>query len=95
LSLPRRLEDTLEKLENGDLRVRVRSIETERLMRRQSNLQIGTTYALIVSAFTLSATILLVNHYLWLALLPALIAAGAGVALIRLLIRLDRYDRIS
>ena len=95
LSLPRRLEDTLEKLENGDLRVRVRSIETERLMRRQSNLQIGTTYALIVSAFTLSATILLVNHYLWLALLPALIAAGAGVALIRLLIRHDRYDRIS
>ena len=95
LSLPRRLEDTLEKLENGDLRVRVRSIETERLMRRQSNLQIGTTYALIVSAFTLSATILLVNHYLWLALLPALIAVGAGVALIRLLIRLDRYDRIS
>jgi predicted unusual protein kinase regulating ubiquinone biosynthesis (AarF/ABC1/UbiB family) len=78
LSLPRRLEDTLEKLENGDLRVRVRSIETERLMRRQSNLQIGTTYALIVSAFTLSATILLVNHYLWLALLPALIAAGQG-----------------
>ncbi len=38
--LPRRLEDTLEKLERGDVRVRVRSIETERLLRRQSNIQL-------------------------------------------------------
>lgn len=95
LSLPRRLEDTLEKLESGDLRLRVRSIETERLLRRQSNLQMATTYALIVSAFTLSATILWVNHYAWLALVPGLIAVVIGVTLIRLLVRLDRYDRMS
>ena len=94
LSLPRRLEDTLEKLERGDLRVRVRSIETERLLRRQSSMQMGTNYALIISAFTLSATILFVNHYVWLALVPALIAAAVGVALIRLFLRLDRYDRM-
>jgi predicted unusual protein kinase regulating ubiquinone biosynthesis (AarF/ABC1/UbiB family) len=36
LGLPRRLEDTLEKLERGDVRVRVRSPETDRLLRRQS-----------------------------------------------------------
>ncbi len=47
LGLPRRLEDTLEKLERGDMRLRVRSIETERLLRRQSNIQIGTSYAVI------------------------------------------------
>ncbi|GAX35161.1 ABC1 kinase family protein [Nodularia sp. NIES-3585] len=91
--LPRRLEDTLEKLERGDMRVRVRSIETERLLRRQSNIQLGTTYALIISGFTLSATILLVNRYVWLAILAGLIAAAISVILIRLLSRLDRYDR--
>lgn len=94
LGLPRRLEDTLEKLEQGDVRVRVRSIETERLLRRQSNIQIGTTYALIISGFTLSATILLVNHYLWLAIIAGLIAVGVSTLLIRLLMRLDRYDRM-
>ncbi|BAZ32701.1 ABC-1 domain-containing protein [Cylindrospermum sp. NIES-4074] len=94
LGLPRRLEDTLEKLERGDMRVRVRSIETERLLRRQSNIQLGTSYALIISGFTLSATILLVNHYQWLALLAGLIAAAVSVILIRLLLRLDRYDRM-
>ncbi|MBE9209474.1 AarF/ABC1/UbiB kinase family protein [Nostoc sp. LEGE 06077] len=92
--LPRRLEDTLEKLERGDMRVRVRSIESERLLRRQGNIQLGISYALIISGFTLSATILLVNHYVWLALLAGLIAAAVSVILIRLLIRLDRYERM-
>ncbi|MEH2051034.1 ABC1 kinase family protein [Nostoc sp.] len=92
--LPRRLEDTLEKLEQGDMRLRVRSIETERLLRRQSSIQLSISYALLISGFTLSATILVVKDYVWLALLPALIAAGLSAILIRLLSRLDRYDRM-
>ncbi|MEH2449537.1 MAG: AarF/ABC1/UbiB kinase family protein [Nostoc sp.] len=94
LGLPRRLEDTLEKLERGDMRLRVRSIETERLLRRQSSIQLSISYALLISGFTLSATILVVNNYLWWALVPGLIAAGLSVILIRLLLRLDRYDRM-
>ncbi|WP_026082643.1 ABC1 kinase family protein [Mastigocladopsis repens] len=94
LGLPRRLEDTLDKLERGDVRVRVRSTETERLLRRQSSVQLGMTYAVIVSGFTLSATILLVNEYVWLAMLALLIAAAVSGLLIRLLMRLDRSDRM-
>ncbi|ARV63096.1 hypothetical protein BZZ01_18285 [Nostocales cyanobacterium HT-58-2] len=94
LGLPRRLEDTLEKLERGDVRVRVRSVETERLLRRQTNVQIGMTYAVLISGFTLSATILLVKGYIWLAIFAGLIAAAVSSLLIRLLMRLDRYDRM-
>jgi len=92
--LPRRLEDTLEKLERGDMRLRVRSIETERLLRRQSSIQLSISYALLISGFTLSATILVVSNHAWWALVPALIAVGISVILIRLLLRLDRYDRM-
>ncbi|MEO1762965.1 MAG: AarF/ABC1/UbiB kinase family protein, partial [Cyanobacteria bacterium J06629_18] len=92
--LPRRLEDTLEKLERGDVRVRVRSIETERLLRRQTNILLGGIYALIISGFTLSATILLVQNYVWFAVFAGLIAATVSWLLIRLLLRLDRYDRM-
>ncbi|MHC5670781.1 ABC1 kinase family protein [Nostoc sp.] len=92
--LPRRLEDTLEKLERGDIRLRVRSIETERLLRRQSSIQLSISYALLISGFTLSATILVVSNHAWWALVPGLIAAGLSVILIRLLFRLDRYDRM-
>lgn len=92
--LPRRLEDTLEKLERGDMRLRVRSIETERLLRRQSSIQLSISYALLISGFTLSATILVVSNHEWWALVPALIAVGLSVILIRLILRLDRYDRM-
>ena len=94
LGLPRRLEDTLDKIERGDIRLRVRSVETERLIRRQSNIQLGISYALIISGFTIAATILLVSHYVWLAAFIGLIAASVSFALMRLLLRLDRYDRM-
>ena len=94
LGLPRRLEDTLDKIERGDIRLRVRSVETERLIRRQSNIQLGISYALIISGFTIAATILLVSHYVWLASLIGLIAASVSFILVRLLLRLDRYDRM-
>ncbi|HAE05345.1 MAG TPA: hypothetical protein DCG18_00995, partial [Richelia sp.] len=94
LGLPRRLEDTLERLEKGDVRLRFRSIETERLLRRQSNVQLSMTYSVIISGFTLSATILLLEDYIWLAIFAVLIAATVSWLLIRLLLRLDRYDRM-
>ncbi|MEQ8754521.1 MAG: AarF/ABC1/UbiB kinase family protein [Coleofasciculus sp. G1-WW12-02] len=94
LGLPRRIEDTIEKLERGDIRLRVRSIESDRILRRMSSIQIGTNYALLLSAFTLSATILFVNGQAGLALVVALVAAAIAFALIRLLRRLDRFDRM-
>ncbi|HEY9825200.1 MAG TPA: AarF/ABC1/UbiB kinase family protein [Stenomitos sp.] len=92
--LPRRLEDTLDKLEQGDLRLRVRSIETDRALRRVSNVNLSTNYVLLVGTFTISATILLVNQYIWLAATSALLALGMGVMLVRLLLRIDRYERM-
>ena len=40
--LPRRMEDTIEKLDRGDIRLRVRSLETERILRRLNATQQGT-----------------------------------------------------
>jgi len=92
--LPGRIEDTIEKLDRGDIRLRVRSTETDRAIRRLGMVQLGTNLALLVSAFTLSATILLVNNWAWLALATALVAALLAGSLIRLLMRLDRMDKM-
>jgi predicted unusual protein kinase regulating ubiquinone biosynthesis (AarF/ABC1/UbiB family) len=93
LGLPRRIEETLDKLERGDVRVRVRSIETDRILRRMNGVNMGTNYTLLVCTFTLSATIIVAAGYGWWALIPAIAALVAAIALIRLLIRLDRADR--
>nr|WP_306465750.1 AarF/ABC1/UbiB kinase family protein [Spirulina major] len=93
LGLPRRIEDTIEKLERGDIRVRVRSTESDRLLRKLSSVQLLTNYTLLVGAFTLSATILLVNDKIVLAIVVAGLAAIISLFLLRLMRRLDRYDR--
>ncbi|MDX2239669.1 MAG: AarF/ABC1/UbiB kinase family protein [Leptolyngbyaceae cyanobacterium bins.302] len=92
--LPRRIEDTLDKLERGDIRVRVRSTETDRILRRMSGVNLGMNYTLLLCTFTLSATILLVNGYAWIATLAAAAAVVTGIVLIRLMIRIDRSDRM-
>ncbi len=95
LGLPRRLEDTIDKLERGDIRVRVRSSETDRYLRRLSSMQQNTNYTILVATFTLSATMLFVNQY---AIAAGVIGAFALIAMIvwfRQMRKLDRQDRTS
>lgn len=92
--LPRRIEDTLDKLERGDIRVRVRSTETDRILRRMNGVNMGMNFTLLVCTFTLSATILLVNGYLWIAAVAGVVALIIGVMLIRLMMKIDRADRM-
>jgi predicted unusual protein kinase regulating ubiquinone biosynthesis (AarF/ABC1/UbiB family) len=94
LGLPTRLEDTLNKLEQGDLRMRVRSVETDRAIRRLSSVNMGTNYALLTGAFTLAGTILLVNQFIWFAIIPGILAVVSGGAFIRVLVKMDRYERM-
>ena len=94
LGLPRRIEDTIEKLERGELRVRTRSLESERILRRLSAVQLGTNYTILLSAFVLSATLLLVNGYNVVAAVALGIAIIPGWSLLRLWKRIDRIDRM-
>lgn len=94
LGLPRKIEDTIDKLERGDLLLRVRSQESDRVLRRLSAIQLSTNYTMLVSAFVLSATILLVQGYVKMAIGVIIVAAIPGFALFRLLRRIDRLDRM-
>lgn len=73
--------------------MRVRATETDRLLRRMSNMQMTTNYTLLVSALTLSATILVVSGEVWLAGGVAVVAIVLVIALLRLMARINRADR--
>lgn len=94
LGLPRRIEDTIDKLERGDLRVRIRSLESERVLRRLSAIQLGTNYTILLSALILSATLLFINGSKIGAVLAIAVAAIPGWSLLRLWKKIDRYDRM-
>jgi len=92
--LPRRIEASLDRLDRGDIRVRVRSTETDRLLRRMNTMQMGTNYVLVTCALVLSATLLFVNNYLVIAAVVLLIALAPAWSLWRLLKRIERQDRM-
>ncbi|MBC6473921.1 MAG: AarF/ABC1/UbiB kinase family protein [Hormoscilla sp. GM102CHS1] len=94
LSLPRRLEMTLDKLEQGDIRLRVRSTETDRLIRHLSSVNMATNYVLSIAALTLSATILFVSGYPGLAVVVVAGATILAVVLFRLLRSISSLDRM-
>jgi predicted unusual protein kinase regulating ubiquinone biosynthesis (AarF/ABC1/UbiB family) len=94
LGLPRRIEDTIDKLEKGDLRVRIRSLESERVLRRLSAIQLGTNYTILLSTLILSATLLFTNGNNLGAAIAITIALVPGWSLLRLWKKIDRYDRM-
>jgi predicted unusual protein kinase regulating ubiquinone biosynthesis (AarF/ABC1/UbiB family) len=93
LNLPRRIEDTIEKLDRGDVRVRIRASETDRILRRLSAQQVSGNYAVLTGATMLCATMLLVNGFLWLAGVVTLVGVGLAIALIRSALAAKRLDR--
>jgi len=90
LSLPRKIEDTIEKLERGDIRVRVRSSESDRLLRRLNFNQIITNYTLIICTTAISSTILFASGYHTLAGGLLALTLIPVIFLLRLLKRSDR-----
>ncbi|MEC4803333.1 MAG: AarF/ABC1/UbiB kinase family protein [Jaaginema sp. PMC 1079.18] len=94
LGLPRRIEDTIEKLDRGDVRVRVRSIEIDRVLRRMSSMQLLTNYTILVGTFILSATIFWVTGWPWLAAIAALLSGLLGISIFRQWRKINRLDRM-
>jgi predicted unusual protein kinase regulating ubiquinone biosynthesis (AarF/ABC1/UbiB family) len=90
LGLPRRLDETLDRLDRGDLRVRVRSSETDRLLRQMTQVNLTTNFTLLTCACLISATLLIVHGFAWFALIPGIAAGGSSFAGLRLLLKLNR-----
>lgn len=95
LGLPRRLDDTLDKLEQGDLRVRVRASESDRLLRRLLLTQQSQTWAILTAALWIGSAIVSLSALPLLAIAPfglRLIPLGL---LIRTQLRLRRSERMG
>jgi len=92
-NLPRRIEDTLDKLDRGDVRVRVRASETDRVLRRLATQQASSNYTMLASALIISATLLLVNGYVWIAAIVGLSAGVLAVITLRMMFKAGRLDR--
>ncbi|GAB4213346.1 MAG: AarF/ABC1/UbiB kinase family protein [Synechococcales cyanobacterium] len=94
LNLPRRIESTLSKLENGDLRVRVRATETERLLRKLSGIGTGIIYAILSGSLLITAAQLGVAGYTGWAVGGLVLTTVAALALLRVILRINDSERL-
>lgn len=95
LGLPRRLDDTLDKLEQGDLRVRVRASESDRLLRRLLLTQQSQTWAILTSALWIGSAIVSLSALPLLAIAPFGVGLIPLGLLIRTQLRLRRSERMG
>ena len=95
VAFPRRLDESLERLEQGDLQLQIRMGESDRQFRRMVTAQHSIGQSLLLGALALSAALLGASpRPLW-ALLP--VAAGVPVAMgwLKLQLKLRRDARVE
>ena len=94
-ALPRRLDESLERLEQGDLQLQVRLGESDRQFRRMTLAQQSIGQSVLLGCLALSAAIVGASvRPLW-ALLPAAAAVPVGMGWFRMQVRMRRDQRLE
>ena len=96
LGIPRRLDESLARLEQGDLQVQVRSGDSERILRRLVLAQQSSGQAMLLGGLAIAAAILSTSLSAspWLAVLPLVVMAPVMKGWLRTNLRLRREERL-
>ena len=95
LGLPQRLEESLSRIEQGDLQVQIRAGETDRLLRRVALSQQSVAQSTLLAALAVSAALLAASSRPALTAVPIVLSAPVGLSWLKLQARLRRDGRID
>lgn len=95
LGIPKRLDDSLARIEQGDLQVQIRAGETDRLLRRLALAQQAAGQSMLLAGLGVAAALLAVSARPALVIIPLLASLPVGLSWIKLQGRLKRDGRID
>tara|TARA_Y100001968_G_scaffold317851_1_gene347352 strand:+ start:764 stop:2440 length:1677 start_codon:yes stop_codon:yes gene_type:complete len=95
VALPKRLDESLERLEQGDLQLQIRMGESDRQLRRMISAQQAMGQAILLGCLGISAALLGSSDRPIYAVLPALISAPICIGWLKLQIRMGKDKRID
>ena len=95
LGIPKRLDDSLARIEQGDLQVQIRAGETDRLLRRLALAQQAAGQSMLLAGLAVAASLLAVSARPDLVIIPLLASLPVGLSWIKLQGRLKRDGRID
>ncbi len=95
VGLPKRLDESLEKLEQGDLQLQIRMGESDRQLRRMVNAQQAMSQSVLLGSLGIAAALLRTSNQPSWAFLPILAALPIGLSWIKLQVKMSRDARID
>ena len=95
LGLPRRLEESLARIEQGDLQVQIRAGETDRLLRRLALSQQVAGQSVLLGALAVAAALLAASPRPALTTVPVVLGLPVVVSWLKLQARLRRDNRLE
>ncbi len=95
VALPRRLDESLERLEQGDLQLQIRMGESDRQFRRMVNVQQSFSQSVLLGSFAISASLLFLSNQPRFAGIPIIISIPVLFSWLKLQIKLRREARLD
>ena len=95
LGIPKRLDDSLARIEQGDLQVQIRAGETDRLLRRLALAQQAAGQSMLLAGLAVAAALLAVSARPAFVVIPLLASLPVGLSWVKLQGRLKRDGRID
>ncbi len=95
LGIPRRLDESLSRIEQGDLQVQIRAGETDRLLRRLALAQQSAGQAFLLGGLAVAAALLAASSRPVLTVVPAVLGLPVGLGWLKLQARLKRDGRLD
>ena len=95
LGIPKRLDDSLARIEQGDLQVQIRAGETDRLLRRLALAQQAAGQSMLLAGLAVAAALLAASARPALVAIPLVAALPVGLSWLKLQGRLKRDGRID
>jgi predicted unusual protein kinase regulating ubiquinone biosynthesis (AarF/ABC1/UbiB family) len=95
LGLPQRLEDSLTRIEQGDLQVQIRAGETDRLLRRLALSQQSAGQSVLLGALAVASALLAAGSRPALTAIPLVLGVPVGLGWLRLQTRITRDGRLD
>ena len=95
VALPRRLDESLERLEQGDLQLQIRMGESDRQLRRMVTAQHSIGQSVLLGCLALAAAVIGASSRPIWALLPLVAALPVGMGWLKMQMRLRRDARVE
>ena len=95
VGLPKRLDENLERLEQGDLQLQVRMGESDRQLRRMINAQQSLSNSVLLGSLAISSALLSSTNRPFLFLIPVTIGFPIAVSWLKLKFKMRSESRLD